>query len=70
MRDVVADSLLLCVAICLFVIEFFTFQPIIKGFLRLRCVLKLPFMYSLLVANFAKKVTHILYETAIINLSL
>ncbi len=56
MRDVVVDSMLLCIAICLFVIEFFTVQPIIKGFLRLRCVLKLPFMYCLLLANFAKKV--------------
>ena len=56
MREVGVDSILTVISIGLYIIEFFTVQPVIKGFVRLRCVLKFPFAYSLLSANFSKKV--------------
>mmetsp|Transcript_7726 Transcript_7726/g.7141 ORF Transcript_7726/g.7141 Transcript_7726/m.7141 type:complete len:129 (+) Transcript_7726:227-613(+) len=62
MKEVVVDCLLVLTAVALFIIEFFTYQPVIKGYLRMRSLFKFPFSYSLLVASFIKKTrvnTHI-----------
>lgn len=56
------DGLIIVLCIALYVVEYFTDPPIIKGFLRLRCILKLIFPYSLLVAYFSKNVSFISYD--------
>ena len=59
MREVSLDCFLTLCAIGLFIIEIFTITPVIIGFLRFRCILKFPFVYSLIIAMCVRKVCFI-----------
>jgi len=55
MKEVATDTLLVLFALSLFIIEFFASAPMIKGYLRIRSLFKIPFAYSFLIAHFFRK---------------
>jgi hypothetical protein len=55
-KEVSLDCLMLLIIIALFIIEAFCQNPVLAGFLRLRCLLRFPFMYILVFTSCGKKV--------------
>lgn len=47
MGNILIDSFMTLANIMFFIIEVFTSNPVIIGFLRIRCAFKLPFIFSL-----------------------
>jgi hypothetical protein len=58
---VACDTVLSLLAVALFVVEVACTSPVVVGFLRLRCLLKLPQAYHILLANCLKKVATLNY---------
>jgi len=56
MRDTGFDMIIILLQVALFIIEIYCQNPILVGFLRLRCILRIPFLVSLIFTNWSNKV--------------
>lgn len=58
LRHLNADFFIIIIQIALFIIEVFSSNPVVVGFLRLRCILRFPFLYMMLVRHCYIKVRY------------
>ena len=56
LKEIGFDSVINLVIIALFVIEIFCTNPVLVGFLRLRCILRFPLIFMLVTQHCNRKV--------------